>query len=185
LPSGKNKLFAGIALDDDARERITEIGRALEARGVRGRWERADKLHITLAFLGWVPSERIDEIQTCMRDCAATHAAFTLRLDKAGAFPNERRPRVVWVGARKQPRAYEELQTNLRDRCRNLGFSFKEEHMVHLTICRIKEPSPLPVIANFPPIDLYVRALTLFESIPEKDTTRHQPLSVVPLDLSR
>ena len=62
------------------------------------RWVKADSIHLTLKFLGQVPSDQLELITSSLRTAVAAHAPFTLEVDDAGCFPNIHRPRVVWVG---------------------------------------------------------------------------------------
>lgn len=62
------------------------------------RWVKPDSIHLTLKFLGQVPSDQIDLIMSSLRSAVATAHSFTLEVKDAGCFPNVHRPRVVWVG---------------------------------------------------------------------------------------
>ncbi len=62
------------------------------------RWVRVDGLHATLKFLGSVPPEQLEEIQTALAAVGVQHAACEVQVRGMGVFPTLRRPRVVWVG---------------------------------------------------------------------------------------
>lgn len=55
-------------------------------------------LHLTLSFLGQVPDDAPARAERALRAATRGVAPFTLRLRGVGAFPNARRPRVVWAG---------------------------------------------------------------------------------------
>lgn len=172
----KRRLFIGIELDDAARARCSAVSDALSATGFAARYEASDKLHVTLAFLGNVERGQYDSIAAAHTEVAARSVQFTLQLDKAGAFPNERRPRVVYVGARDQGAAFRSLATTVQSAYAELGFSFKEDPVAHVTIARVKELSrPLPLL-EVAPFSLEVRTLTLFESIfdAKANTSRYE-----------
>lgn len=165
MSARKRRLFIGIELDDAARTRCDAVAGALSRTGFAARFEASDKLHVTLAFLGNVEAAHYDAIDAALGEGAKRCAPFTLRLDKTGAFPNERRPRVVYVGAREQGEAYRNLAATVRNAYTELGFTFKEDPVAHVTIGRVKEASgPLPLI-EVAPFTLDVRAISLFESI--------------------
>jgi 2'-5' RNA ligase len=176
VPERKRRLFIGIELDDAARTRCDAVADALSRSGFAARFEASDKLHVTLAFLGNVEPAQYEAIDAVLGESAKRCAPFTLRLDKTGAFPNERRPRVVYVGAREQGEAFRNLATTLQNAYAELGFTFKEDPVAHVTIARVREASgPLPLI-EVAPFTLEVRAISLFESIfdAKANTSRYE-----------
>jgi 2'-5' RNA ligase len=87
------RLFFALWPDDALREALGRVGLVLAARA-QGKPVPAAKLHMTLAFLGEVPAERLAPAV----DAAARvkGEAFELLLDEVGAF---RSARVAWVGS--------------------------------------------------------------------------------------
>lgn len=59
----------------------------------------ASQMHITLSFIGDVDESRIDEIAGCVISAAEGVGPFEISVTSVGAFPDRRRPSVVWVGA--------------------------------------------------------------------------------------
>ena len=181
------RLFAGIELDERTRSECAEAAERLRKTGFEARFEGADKLHVTLAFLGNVEASRFDEIATALSTAAARVPEFALCFDKLGAFPHERKPRVVYVGAREQGAAYRALAAAIRQAYAELGFAFESDAVAHVTIARVKEPKrPLPLV-EFSPIELDVRGVALFESIFEKqrNTTRYEIVADAALQSTR
>lgn len=169
------KLFAGIALESTVKRRLAALAERLRARGFAARFEAAEKYHLTLAFLGWVERVQLDAILQALEAAVVAQRPFELRLDRLGAFPHERRPRVVWVGARKQPAAFRTLAHAVRSTYEALGFEFKDDAVAHVTIARVKAPTlPLPMISSFAPIAVKVASVTLFQSLPAAGTTRYE-----------
>jgi 2'-5' RNA ligase len=183
VPDRKRRLFIGIELDDAARARCDAVADALGATGFAARFEASEKLHVTLAFLGNVEAAQYDAIDAAVGESAKRCAPFTLHLDKTGAFPNERRPRVVYVGAREQGEAYRNLAATVQSAYAELGFTFKEGPVAHVTIARVKEAArPLPLI-EVTPFTLEVRTISLFESIfdAKANTSRYEVPHRAPL----
>jgi 2'-5' RNA ligase len=175
------KLFAAIDLDERTRARCAEISARLERQGLRARFEAPEKFHITLAFLGWVDPDQVDPIREALRKAAAQTAHFSVMLDKLGAFPNERNPHVVWIGAREQGAAFRDLTRELRSAYGALGFSFDKDAVAHVTIARIKENRVHLPMLDIKPIRLKVNELTLFDSLPDSRTTRYEVRDRAPL----
>ena len=169
------KLFAGIELDERTRAGCAALAARLECRGLSARYEAPEKLHITLAFLGFVDPQDVEDVRAYLAEVAAHHAPFDLTLDKIGAFPHERRPRIVYVGARNQGEAYRLLAAELCDAYTVLGFNLPEETVAHVTIARIKGgDAHLPMLDEIAPLHLRVPSIALFESVPDKTTTRYE-----------
>jgi 2'-5' RNA ligase len=66
------------------------------------RWVKPDSVHLTLKFLGQVPSDQIDIISSALRNSVAALHSFELEVGGAGCFPNLQRPRVMWVGIQEE-----------------------------------------------------------------------------------
>ncbi len=168
------RLFAGIELDATTREGCVCAQDRLRAANFEARYEPPEKLHVTLAFLGRVDAAQLPEVESMLDNVAAAHNAFALTLDKLGAFPHERRPRVIYVGSRAQGAPFRALATALRERYAAMGFSFDEDVVAHATIARVKGGStqPLPLL-DVAAMQLRVAELALFESLPDARTTRY------------
>jgi RNA 2',3'-cyclic 3'-phosphodiesterase len=183
IPPRLARLFVGIILSEPARTACANAAQRLRAAGFDAKYEDPNKLHVTLAFLGNVDWSRSDEIATAMRRAAEQCSSFELLLDKLGAFPHERRPRVVYVGSRQQGVAFRTLAAAIRDAYRNLGFAFDDDAVAHVTIARAKRarrPLPQIEVASAP---LAVANVALFESTfePEKNTSRYEIIARHPL----
>ncbi len=180
----KRKLFVGIELDAESRLACAAASERLRKTGFAAKYEAAEKLHVTLAFLGYVePSGCANVVETLA--AAAKTAAFSVTLDKVGAFPHERRPRVVFIGALEQGAQFRTLAERVRDAYASLGFEFKDDAVAHVTIARVKAPQrPLPSI-EVAPIPLRIERLTLFESLPDREhnTSRYEILQTAALAL--
>lgn len=176
------RLFFGIALDKTVCRECAAIQDQLRSAAFEARYEPDSKFHLTLAFLGNVPPERFEPLQHVAEAVAARTAPFALELNKLGAFPNERRPRVVYVGARDQGASFRTLAYALRDECRTLGFTFNEDAVAHVTIARVKGGGqrPLPML-DVRPMVVHVNSIALFESIPDGRTTRYEIRAGSPL----
>lgn len=179
--SHRPKLFTGIELDEPVRAWCSDIAARLQACALPGRFESPEKFHITLAFLGWVDFEKVDPIRSVLRHTAERIEPFTITLDRIGAFPHERRPRVVWIGSHDQGEPFRALARAMQNGYSELGFRFEKAAVAHVTLARIKEGrAHLPVL-DVTPVRLHVKHLTLFESLPAGRTTRYEVRDRAPL----
>jgi 2'-5' RNA ligase len=179
----KRRLFVGIQLDDVSRAACAGVSAELQRTGFAAKYEAAGKFHVTLAFLGSVGANQFDAIATTLDGVAARNTPFALTLDKIGAFPHERRPRVVFIGSREQGAPFRALAQSVRNGYAALGFRFDDDSVAHVTIARVKEPrAPLRSI-EFVPVCLEAASLSLFESVfdPKANTSRYEITRVMPL----
>lgn len=102
-------------------------------------WVRSEGLHLTLKFLGEVPDEQEPDLQAALAQAAGTGAggrSIPLALGGFGVFPDQRRPRVVWVGVAPEP-ALELLQHRVEQAFAPLGFPTEARPFrPHLTLGR-------------------------------------------------
>ena len=97
-------------------------------------------MHLTLAFIGEVPTPTVEAARDAVASAAAQIAPFRALLGRAGAFPNERRPRVLWVGlgagAEEVAAAAERVRAALAVR----RVRYEEAPAIaHITIGRVRE----------------------------------------------
>ena len=122
---GARRLFVALEPTDPVRRRLGAIASDLKRSAGRAaeevRWVQPDNVHLTLQFLGAVPEERVAEVGEAVRAAAAASRTLSLEVKGAGAFPNARRPRVVWVGVAGDVPALAELVHDLGRRLAPLG----------------------------------------------------------------
>lgn len=108
------------------------------------RWVRPENVHLTLAFLGDLPVERIPRIQEAVDPAAAETPPLRLSVGGLGAFPRPQAPRVIWMGVQEASGRLEALQGRLEDGLRRLGWEPPEEPFrPHLTLGRVRRAARL------------------------------------------
>jgi 2'-5' RNA ligase len=131
------RLFLAIPLPPDLAQRAFGI---LPTALPGLRRVKAENLHITLAFLGHTPDERLDDVVSAARDAAALVGPFTLSFDRAGRFPERGRPRVVWLGMAEGEANVVELGAAVSTGLRNREVPFEDRPLApHLTLARIAD----------------------------------------------
>jgi 2'-5' RNA ligase len=131
------RLFVAWPLDDAIRRELARITGPLRSQLPAASWPRPESIHLTFAFLGDTPADRVAAISRALDSCADAQA-IDVRGGEVGVFPDERRPRVAWIGL--EPR---EPVTALANRVRaalaNAGVGFDEKPFrPHLTLARVK-----------------------------------------------
>ncbi len=154
----QQRLFFALWPDDSVRQRIAAAGsRATAAAG--GRPVRPENYHLTLAFLGNVPTEQIPALVRVAQRVRLQ--PFTLTLDRTGYWP---RPRVAWLRPATCPTELQQLVDDLWAGLAPLGYqpdsrSFK----AHVSLVR-KVPGGLGSVLD-EPIAWHVDDFVLVRSV--------------------
>jgi 2'-5' RNA ligase len=162
------RLFAAIPLDAAARAYVASAVAVLQRENVSARWVVPENWHVTLAFLGDVDDAAIPAVKEAFVRGQASLAQknitpFSLRLSSIGAFPDLRRPRVLWVGDHETDSSFGAAALAMRAAFSPLGFRFDDMAMAHVTIGRANGSTPLrPRLNNA--ISMPVTRFVLYES---------------------
>jgi 2'-5' RNA ligase len=179
------RAFIAIPMSDEIREGILAVGRRLSSTGIRATWVKAGAIHLTLKFLGDVDLDRTMEITSALEEAAEGVGPFTIRVRDLGAFPNGRRPRVVWAGVDEDTGALIRLVENIEDRLSLLGFKKEgRRYHPHITVGRVRgAPKDLSthLAEPFETADQEVGEFVLFQSELHPSGAIHTPLSRVSL----
>jgi RNA 2',3'-cyclic 3'-phosphodiesterase len=101
-------------------------------------WVAEPRIHLTLKFLGEQPDAAAEPLADAIRGVARSHAAPQVRVAGIGAFPNLRRPNVVWIGVEPEPRL-ELLHHDVEVACDALGYEIDgRPFRPHFTLGRVK-----------------------------------------------
>ncbi len=183
------RLFLAINLPPALRSRIHRGCEPLRLAAPQVSWIRSELLHFTVKFLGDVADHRLAELRRGLAAAASEHRPFRLLLADAGAFPNFRRPRVVWIGVRDQ-RPVNALAEDVEQACDLLGFARDARSFsAHLTLGRVKRELPPGVAgtlaqaagATHNEYDVDVHSLDLMRSDLLPNGPRYTTLASLPL----
>jgi 2'-5' RNA ligase len=167
------RLFLALWPGEETRAELAEVAAAL-AGLASGKPTPAEKIHLTLAFLGEIPEERIDDVRGIAE--AVREPPFELVLDRVGSF---RKARVAWAGSSALPGELIRLQSRLEEGLRARGFALDDRPFAaHVTLAR-KIALPVPP-APMPPIRWRAGEYVLARS--ETGTGRYSVMEAWPLD---
>ncbi len=103
------------------------------------RWVPAGNIHLTLKFLGDVSPNNLDLLEQMLGAEVRQHQAFEIEFEGLGAFPNPKRPRVIWIGI-QAPAGLEALQHGIEAATATIGYPGEERPFSpHLTVGRVKQ----------------------------------------------
>jgi 2'-5' RNA ligase len=141
------RLFFALWPPTAAAERLAALARA-SARQFGGKPTRRENIHLTLAFLGEVPDERLPLLIRTAQ--IVDGAPFALRIDCLGYW---RRPQLLWAGSTSPGAALGELADDLRQTLTEAGFAVADQDRAftaHVSLLRklpeTRVPLALPAI---------------------------------------
>jgi 2'-5' RNA ligase len=196
------RLFTAIELPADVRAAVAAAATPW-LRSFEGcRTVAEENLHVTVRFLGETTPERLAGVVAALGTAASSAPAAPLRIAGFGAFPDLRRPRVLWARVEDAERRTHALERAVTAALSGLGFPPEDRPWSpHVTIARIADPrrggrgrrrgrggppgptsepaAPPPAAPLGPP---FVAArLTLFESLLGPAGPRYRPVERFPL----
>jgi len=133
------RVFIAIDLPETLRAEIGRLQASLKKLGADVRWVRPEGVHLTLKFLGEVEEKTVEALAGSVESVCAVHPPPTLALAGTGVFPDQRRPRVVWVGLEGDLAPLTELQQAIDRAAEAFGFEpEKRAFNPHLTLGRVR-----------------------------------------------
>jgi 2'-5' RNA ligase len=186
------RLFVGVAIDDNVRGAAATAARELQRRldgRVRATWIAAEKMHLTVRFIGHVEDSRVPDLLQALAPPLAI-APFDIHLGKCGAFPRTGLPRVLWIDLRDGLPSLQAMHDELNRRLRPLGFAPEERPFnAHLTLARVKDVPRESIRATrdalaavlVPAVRGRIDHATVFESRPSPRGSSYAQLLEIPL----
>jgi 2'-5' RNA ligase len=175
------RLFAGIEIPDDVRSVIESAVAPVRERHPRARWVPRENQHVTLKFLGSTRRRLVDRVTEAIGEVATAAAPFHTRVEGIGAFPGERRARVLWVGLDDEAGRIAELAGALDGALRREFAPEKRAFTPHLTVARFDPPVALDDLAPVTSAAFAVERIVLFRSHLRRPAPVYEPLATFPL----
>jgi 2'-5' RNA ligase len=154
------RVFVALDIPEELRASLGAFIAKVRPTCRAARWARIEGVHLTLKFIGEVPPEKIEAIETALAqirlpDSTGAGSTFTrnasseawrppkcfeMKFRGVGFFPNERRPSVFWAGV-EAGAELGALAAGMETSLEPLGIA--KEHRAfspHLTLARFKSP---------------------------------------------
>lgn len=147
------RAFIAIELPGGLQKAISQVIEYLHLPAVKSavRWVPVINIHLTLKFLGEVAPTSLGVIEEALRTEAGLHSDFRMEVGGLGAFPNSKRPRVIWLGVDAPPEL-NSMQRGIDLATAKLGYASETRPFSpHLTLGRVREnasPAELSVLAS-------------------------------------
>ena len=141
--------FVAIRLAAELQREIGRLQERLRSAGAEVKWVASEGFHLTLKFLGNVAPSRVDEVARAVGEAVDGVRPFVISFAGAGAFPDPKRPRVIWVGVDEGREDCAALAERVEAALTRLGFApeIRPFH-AHLTLGRVRSTAGIAPLAE-------------------------------------
>lgn len=140
------RTFVAVEMPDAVRQVLVDLQRRLDRAlndahaGNLVRWTSEQNLHLTLRFLGETSDAQRTVVERSLASRIRPQPAFALALHQLGAFPNWRRPNIIWIDFAGETTRLENVQMLVEAAARSADFAAEDRAFTpHLTIGRVKK----------------------------------------------
>lgn len=134
------RLFIALPIGEDIRRMLDPVYEFFKSQDHILKVVIPANFHITIKFLGECSTSVATAIESTFDEIHTPRDEIPFKLTGLGAFPNTRKPSVVWAGIDTDAEFVDHLYKNVEIYTRN--FNFKEEPRdltLHLTLARVKK----------------------------------------------
>ncbi len=130
------RIFFALTLPGEIKAKLHRLQLSFAENTLDVKWVEQENIHLTLQFLGEVPAGRIQTVISGAARAAEQFKPFLLEIKGTGAFPDPRRPRVLWAGVGSGAREAGSLAAILAE-C--IGIKHDKPFSPHITVGRVRE----------------------------------------------
>lgn len=140
LCSAHMRIFVGLDIRSEIRQRISEFMTEMRELAPDVRWVAPESLHVTLKFIGEKPDQDVLQVQKKLGEMAAS--GFDIAFRGSGFFPTPRSARVFWIGIAAPP-TLSQLAKQIDAALTEVGIPDEtREFNPHLTLARAGSGAP-------------------------------------------
>jgi len=182
------RTFIAFETPEAIRQSITAFQSDLRRYGADVRWEPPDKFHVTIKFLGKTEESQLPVLTRQIQSVCGTHRSFEVWYRGAGAFPDLKHPRVIWLGCENEDGTLAGIKSALDTALLPHGFEIEgRPFRPHVTLGRIRSPEGLhyltPKLENitFEPLMGTIREVLIVKSVLRPQGAAYTVLSSIQL----
>jgi len=179
------RTFIAIKIPENIRKLIDDFQKSLRCEHFPVRWIAIENMHLTLKFIGEIPSDTVDAIKNELFEAPPIWKPFEITISGTGVFPNIRKVRIFWIGITNGSEELIKLVNLIESHLTK--FNIKKEKRPfkpHLTIGRCKIPRHLKGLEQFVSRDIFyagsfvVNEIIFMKSVLRPTGAEYTPLAV-------
>ena len=182
-----SRAFLAIPLPQQLKDSISVVQRQLQTQIPYARWVPPKNLHLTLHFFGEIGQETLEKIRVSVLSVKGCKRPFLVEVKGLGAFPDQHRPRILWLGLEPKDQLRQLYQDCNKALLRAGVATESRPYSPHLTIGRLRQQKT-DMTDLFSSVgqqrigQLPINKLVLFKSRLQPGGAEHIPLLTVSLD---
>lgn len=181
------RCFIAVELPETVKSSLRDVLGILRKSDAAVRWTPPENIHLTIKFLGQTDESLIAPMKESLSKKLLTYKPFYITISDVGCFPNERRPKIVWIGIERSE-SLSNLQKEIDADLVKFGFSLeKREFSPHLTIGRVKaQDNLLGMLRRLKELrsssfaNMEVKSISLMESVLKPAGAQYFTLAEIP-----
>ncbi|MFW9786674.1 MAG: RNA 2',3'-cyclic phosphodiesterase [Candidatus Thorarchaeota archaeon] len=140
--------FLSIDIEDQSLlSQILNIQGRLDQSAAKMKIVKSENIHFTLRFFGDTPLTKLDQIKTRLDEL--DFDPFEIEIAGVGAFPNKKRPRVIWIGVTQNASEVVKLKAKIDSSLIDIGYQPEQrKYTPHATIARVRHVKNAKRIAD-------------------------------------
>ena len=178
------RTFVAIFPPQQVREALFRAARDLpKSKNIR--LVSQEKIHLTLKFLGEVTEEELEGVKQALQPISGRHDPFEVSTSSFGAFPSERKARILWAGIEEGSEHLRTVAEDVENLLEPTGFERETRPYVpHLTLGRTRtHRTMLDTSETSPPtLRFTASSIELVESAPGKNGVTYSILATYPFN---
>ncbi len=133
------RTFIAIDLDNEIKNNLSLLISRLKKCSPNIKWIKHQGMHLTLKFLGEIPTDKVSEVESSLRKVTEKHRHFLLKFKGTGTFPEgNKSPRILWLGIEDNENL-KIFQSELESELEKIHFLRENRKFhPHLTLGRVK-----------------------------------------------
>lgn len=170
------------------REKMLELQTELKKSNAHVRWEPESKFHVTLIFLGNIEEQLLLKIITVIQESLTTFTVFDVIYQNLGAFPNNRTPRIIWIGCQNPDGKLQQMKETLDKQLEQFGIQAEHRQFhPHITLGRVKSPKGRKDLTQklesltFQPMETTITEIAIMKSVLKPEGSEYSILKTISL----
>lgn len=160
------RVFLAFDIPDDIKNQINEILKEKRKQISGVKWVERENLHITCKFLGEINNHQLEEIKKFLSQSFNKNENVKISLKGFGAFPNFKKPRVLWIGVEGEKEKLVNVWKKVQEITTKLKIGEPErDYTPHLTLGRVKIPTEInPDFISYSSREILISSITIYQS---------------------
>ncbi|MBI4040152.1 RNA 2',3'-cyclic phosphodiesterase [Candidatus Daviesbacteria bacterium] len=185
------RFFIALEIPEESKRQLAEVQQQLQQIIPQARLTLAEKLHLTIAFIGEQPDELTGQLVELIKKAVTGISPFEVTPAYIDGFPKLHHPHTLWIGVKGDIDKLLLIRERIKDSLVNLKLAVDERRYTpHIAVAKINnnfnlDPSAeakLQQLMTQKFQSIKITSIKLFESIPEGGLHRHNTLAQIPLN---